>query len=146
MDKNRAATVELARTFLGVPFVHQGRSRAGVDCLGLVICTLQEQGILPPDFERRNYSRSPSENDALTRGVARYCTPLETPAHGCMLTLAWFKNPPHVALYADDLRNGPTLIHADARRGVQRVVEHGYRGAWLRLRAAAWALPTEPVT
>lgn len=136
-----SSVIGIARSFIGVPFLHQGRSRAGVDCLGLVICTLQEQGILPPNFERRDYARHPSTNDQLTEGVARYCTRLEQPQPGCMLTLAWHRNPPHVALYSER----DTLIHADARRGVERVVEHGYRGPWRRLRAVAWALPMEPI-
>ena len=138
-------TVELARSWIGVPFLHQGRTRAGCDCLGVVIAALQAQGILPPDFERTDYDRHPTANDQLTHGVQKYCTRLEQPEHGCMLTLTWHKNPPHVALYANDRADGPTLIHADARKGVERVVEHGYRGPWQRLKAVAWRLPTEPI-
>lgn len=138
-------TIAIARTWLGVPFLHQGRTRAGVDCLGLVLCALEAQGIVPSKFERLDYDRHPTANDQLTLGVARYCRRLEAPVHGCMLTLAWHSKPPHVALYAEDGPHGPTLIHANARRGVEKVEEVGYRGLWRRLRAVAWALPTEPV-
>ena len=40
--------VTCARQFLDVRFVHQGRSREGLDCLGLLIATAREAGL---DFE-----------------------------------------------------------------------------------------------
>ena len=33
-------------TWDGVPFAHQGRSRAGVDCLGVLLAALEEQGVI----------------------------------------------------------------------------------------------------
>lgn len=44
--------VELRR-WVGVPFHHQGRTRAGVDCVGLLLAGLAEQGVrvdAPADY------------------------------------------------------------------------------------------------
>jgi len=46
-----------ARSWLGVPFLHQGRSRRGVDCAGLVIVVGRAVGGLPLDWDYRNYLR-----------------------------------------------------------------------------------------
>lgn len=35
-----------AETWLGVPWRHQGRSRQGVDCAGLIICVGNELGLI----------------------------------------------------------------------------------------------------
>ena len=37
--------VDAARTYLGVPFRHDGRNRDGIDCVGLVVCSLRDLGI-----------------------------------------------------------------------------------------------------
>ena len=151
MDKKASdRTVAHARMLIGAPFLHQGRTPAGIDCIGVVVWALQQCAILPTPFERTDYDRNPSEDDLLTRSVEQYCDRIPAPAHGCMLTLAWHKHPPHVALYADDAHarkrfGGPTLIHADARIGIARVTEIRYAGAWARLKAVAWQLPLEPV-
>lgn len=54
---NDEKLVEVARSYLGVKWKHQGRSRAGVDCVGLVIIALHDCGI--PINARANYGRTP---------------------------------------------------------------------------------------
>ena len=44
-----AAVVRAARSFLGVKYRHQGRSREGVDCIGLPVCVRAELGLPPMD-------------------------------------------------------------------------------------------------
>lgn len=39
------AIATAARTYLGVPWHHAGRSRAGLDCIGLVVCSMKDCGI-----------------------------------------------------------------------------------------------------
>lgn len=46
-----------ARSWLDVPFLHQGRSRRGVDCAGLVIVVGRAVGGFAPDWDFRNYQR-----------------------------------------------------------------------------------------
>jgi cell wall-associated NlpC family hydrolase len=121
-----------ARLWIGVPFRHQGRSRVGVDCVGLPIVVGQALGLLPATFEVANYGRLPTPE--LIARLARYCTPLAAAVPGCLITIAWTKVAAHVAVCT-----GPTLIHA--YESVGRVVEHGYRGRWVRMTHSAWALP-----
>lgn len=43
---------EIARTFIGVPWRESGRTRAGVDCVGLIAACAQEAGFaLDPSFD-----------------------------------------------------------------------------------------------
>lgn len=54
---------EIAMTYLGCPFLHMGRSRTGLDCVGLLILTAREWGINPVD--NPYYGREPNqENNA----------------------------------------------------------------------------------
>lgn len=46
---------EIARTWIGVKFRPQGRTRSGVDCVGLVLCVAWEAGFSMAD--RRGYSQ-----------------------------------------------------------------------------------------
>jgi hypothetical protein len=47
-----------AREYIGVPFHYQGRSKFGIDCIGLLICAAQDSGIeLTDEF---NYPKAPA--------------------------------------------------------------------------------------
>ena len=47
--------VEIARTYIGAPFRHQGRSKVyGVDCVGLLVCVLWEMDIKVDDIANYN--------------------------------------------------------------------------------------------
>ncbi len=50
--------IRVARSYLGTRWVHQGRSRKGVDCVGLLVVTARELGI--PHRDVTNYDRRPS--------------------------------------------------------------------------------------
>ncbi|TGP28196.1 peptidoglycan endopeptidase [Mesorhizobium sp. M2D.F.Ca.ET.232.01.1.1] len=52
------AFVAAARGFIGVPWVHQGRSERGVDCVGLIVLSARAIGIDAPmkaDYGRFQY-------------------------------------------------------------------------------------------
>ncbi len=129
------AIVDEARTWLGVPFHHQGRSRHGVDCIGLVVCA---RNALAPWADgmksERNYPRNPTGR--LVAGLEQYLTRIENPEPGCVALIAWPKQelPAHVAILTPD-----TMIHAYA--ATERVVEAGYRGHWVRWTKSLWRLP-----
>jgi cell wall-associated NlpC family hydrolase len=54
-----------ARTYLGTPFHHQGRSRYGLDCIGLVVRVLDDLGVTLKGkpvtaYDRADYAREPT--------------------------------------------------------------------------------------
>jgi len=132
-----------ARSWVGTPFLHQGRNHLGIDCVGLVIVTMQRLGALPEDFESPDYGRLPNMGE-LRRKIADHCTPLPAPVPGALLGMTWFSDDSHVAVYT-----GHSIIHAFQRsRGRvrnpkqrSRVVEHSFRAKWIDRVAGVWALP-----
>jgi cell wall-associated NlpC family hydrolase len=124
--------VAQARGWLGVPFRHQGRTAHGIDCVGLPIIIGQTLGLVPKGFEVANYGRVPSGE--LLQRLQAHCTQLPKAVPGSLILIAWTRTAAHVAICA-----GETMIHA--HESVGRVVEHGYRGRWLRLTHSVWALP-----
>ena len=47
--------VAQARSYLGVPWRHQGRTRAGIDCAGLVVLVARDLGLT--DYDSTAYGR-----------------------------------------------------------------------------------------
>lgn len=62
------AFVTAARGWLGVPWRHLGRTRAGVDCIGLVLLSAAEAGLSLPD--PAPYAREPQGAALLTGALA----------------------------------------------------------------------------
>jgi cell wall-associated NlpC family hydrolase len=124
-----SALIAAARAYLGVPFVHQGRSRHGLDCIGLVVCAARDIGLTLAD--RTDYPRDP--NGLLPLEMARQFAPVESPQAGDILLMRFRGEPQHVAILA-----GATLIHGYASIG--RVVEHGMDAKWRRRIVAAYRL------
>lgn len=128
--------VTFARGWVGVPWHHQGRSAAGVDCAGLIECVLRQAGALPESYNApKNYSRLPL-GDHLMDTVERWCTRVDKPLPGTAVTIRWpqMSGSSHIAICT-----GPTLIHA--YRKSSGVVEQSYRQPWLRLTTGTWRLP-----
>lgn len=129
------AVVREARTWIGVPFLHQGRNRSGVDCVGLPIVVLRGLGAIEDDFEIPDYARFPYQG-ILEQRLMAHCTRLPDFVPGCLVPIRWGRTMAHVAIYT----NTDTLIHAMERYG--KVIEHGFRGMWrTRYAQGAWALP-----
>jgi cell wall-associated NlpC family hydrolase len=126
----RTDLIIIARTWLGVPFRHQGRNKLGVDCGGLLICIGQQAGltIIPP----ATYSMSPDIN-LVRRALDANCTviPLAAAQPGDVLLLAFAGAPQHVGLMTDI-----GLLHAWAKPG--KVVEHRIDEQWQRRMVAAY--------
>jgi cell wall-associated NlpC family hydrolase len=128
--------ITAARTWVGVPFRHQGRSRLGVDCAGLLVELLRSSGALPADYtEPRDYGRGPSRE--LGEILERYCTRTDSAAPATLILVRWPRESiaSHVALCT-----GRNLIHCYERAG--RVVEHRYGEPWLRMTDSIWKLPS----
>ena len=125
-----------ARTWIGVPFRHQGRSRHGVDCIGLV---LQVRGKFEPPWRPAaaanvQYRRNPQA--LLAAGIAENCIRLDRPEPAACALIQWPNqaHPAHVAILTPD-----TIIHAYAKVG--RVIETTYGNPWVRWTTSLWRIP-----
>ena len=121
------------RRWIGRPFLHQGRTWDGVDCIGLAVAVCKNCGLVAPDFDTGIYGRMPA-NDMLQRRIADHCEPLPTARAGSLVVIRWSREASHVALCLGD-----TIVHSHERMG--GVIEHGYRGRWIRMTSSVWALP-----
>jgi cell wall-associated NlpC family hydrolase len=116
----RQHIIDEARSFLGCRWHHQGRSRAGVDCIGLVIKVAQALNL--STFDIIDYSRQP--DPATMRALlAEHMQPVTNPQIGDVLLMRFEKEPQHVAIVTDI-----GIIHAYAQ--VRRVVEHRLDSVW----------------
>lgn len=119
--------VAQARSWIGTPWCHQGRSRVlGVDCAGLVICVARALGLVAPDFDVSGYPRMP--DGSLQRLCAELMQPIDALELGCVVLLAIDPQArgaaaaQHLALVGNYRSSGYSLIHAASVHG--RVVEH----------------------
>jgi hypothetical protein len=138
--------VTCARQFLDVRFVHQGRSREGLDCLGLLIATAREAGL---DFEAMpvteidvpTYGRRP-DTQFLKAQLDRFLTPIlpSALAPADIVLLKVEGSPQHLAIISDYPMAGELgMIHAYAP--AHKVVEHRYDAIWRRNTYACYRLP-----
>jgi cell wall-associated NlpC family hydrolase len=130
--------VREARTWLDVPFLHQGRSRRGVDCAGLVIKVAHALDL--STFDVTTYPRNPDSS------LRAYCDQEMRPLRGLdfgagdVLLFRDNENKErHLAIVGDHPAGGFSMIHAYSRN--RRVVEARLDVIWLRFLAAAYRLP-----
>jgi cell wall-associated NlpC family hydrolase len=121
----RADVIAEARSWLDVPYVHQGRSRAGVDCAGLVIVVARSLGLVAPDFDVNGYARTPDGSSLL-----EICDALMTRIQlwqlrpGNVLVIRFGQEPQHLGIVGDYLYGGLSLIQAlGTSDGKGRVIE-----------------------
>lgn len=136
-----AAIVAEARSWQGVRWRHQGRSRQGIDCAGLVICTAHALGL--SDFDTTAYDRVPDGTtlralcDTHLRPV-----PLAQLQPADVLLMRFDVDPQHMAIVTDYPYGGPGvmgMVHAYAT--ARKVVEHQLDAAWLARVVAAYRFP-----
>lgn len=93
---------EWVAQYVGLPYVPGGRSRAGVDCWGLLTLVWNEQfGVPLPEYEGRRWDRGPIEG--LAEDAGRYASQfIEVPPGeerlGDGLLLRLIGHPLHVGL------------------------------------------------
>ncbi len=124
---------EVARSYLGCPYHHQGRVRAGIDCLGLVIAVCHDLGLSQLDWG--GYSPTP-DGQRLKSEIEKHCTALSDPEPGALLLFKIRHHPQHVGIATGD---GDRVIHAYA--GVGRVSEHNLDDWWARRIVGIYRLP-----
>lgn len=133
---SRADIVFEARKWVGVPYRHQGRSRTGVDCIGLAVVVVRDLGVM--DYDIDGYGRTPSGR-MMTRLLSERCqpVPLADIEEGDLLHMAFGGQPQHVAIVSGT--NPARIIHADATAG--HVVEHGLDATWRGMVRGAYRIP-----
>ena len=126
--------IDQAREWVGVRFVHQGRSRFGADCLGFIAAMLAELGSRCfLDYLPHNYSRDP--NALLIDSLPLLSREIELqPAALLLMQFPQAKLPSHAAIYT-----GVSIIHCYQIEG--KVIEHTYGAPWLTRTKSIWALP-----
>ncbi len=125
MHSRSTDIVAAARSWLGVKWRHQGRTRRGIDCAGLVVLVGRELGIAT--YDCTTYGRHALGYDFLRHfaaGMTRI--PLEAVAPGDVLV---FKDPAAGAYpcHCGIVSDAQHMIHAFARW--RRVVEDD-RARW----------------
>ena len=117
--------IETARSYIGTKFKHQGRSKKGIDCIGLIECSLHDNGILTKATSP-GYSRNPVPNDfaaGLDEHFDRVSVMEMQP--GDILWFAIDGIPRHVGFYTEV----NTVIHAYAKLK-KEVIEHRLTDQW----------------
>lgn len=125
--------VDTARSFVGVPFRHQGRalptplSKGGLDCVGVVAKTAHTLGI--SEFDWTNYQRRATwskEFEAVFEGNMRRVQ-RDQIVPGIAVIFKQEQLACHCGIIGNG-RNGLTLIHAYLIR--RKVVEERFEGEW----------------
>lgn len=112
--------VEVARSHLGTPWVHQGRTPGvALDCAGLVIVVARELGIVPADFDVNGYTRQP--DGSMARLCQEHMQRIDQPEIGAVIVLAIANDPQHLGIVGPYVHGGLSVIHAASAAG--RVVE-----------------------
>ena len=117
--------IEAARAYIGTKFKHGGRSKNGIDCIGLIECSLHDAEILTK-VTTPGYSRNPVP-DEFSAGLDKYFdrVPLLEISPGDILWFAIEGIPRHVGFYTED----NTVIHAYAKLK-KEVIEHRLTPEW----------------
>lgn len=128
-----------ARAWLGVPWRHLGRSRAGVDCIGLVLLSAAACGLALED--PAPYPREP-QGRRLVDAAERHGRRLAEPEPGAVVLFRYGPYAGHAGIAATCPRRGsPTLIHAYAPHRV--VCEHAIPADMRAAMVGAWRLHLE---
>lgn len=137
LEHPAADIVHEARTYIGTPWVHQGRSRQGVDCLGLA--SLVARSTRGYTFDVLNYAAQASD-ETMLRLCREHMQPV--PAAGRQpgdVVVIRYGNQRHMAIVGDHPVSGElSLIHASSIFG--KVVEHRLDSRWARICIATFRL------
>lgn len=142
---------EAARSYIGVPWKHLGRSRRGLDCAGLPQLSYADCGIVIDGPKR--YGRDPFQNgllsalnehlgDAVWTGNKGRCT-FDVLQPDDIVVMSPASLPRHLAIVAPDAMYGFSIIHADGSPGVKKVVEHGLNNFYLKMIVAVYRKPVQ---
>lgn len=119
--------ITAARALIGTPFVHQGRTLRGLDCVGLLLYIAAGFGVACSDVA--GYPRRPGGglleqtfDDHVSGGQLLRIDPADKQA-GDFLMMRFLGQPQHVAIYT-----GKNIIHS--YEAVGKVCEHVLNRSW----------------
>lgn len=127
----RAQFLAEARSWIGTPWLHQGRNRYGVDCIGLVLVTAWALGLT--DYDVKGYGRVP-DADFLRSECERLMVRVNEPQPGDVYLMRFKREPQHLAIATER-----GLLHAYA--GAGRVVETSLPPQWRERIVGVYAVP-----
>lgn len=132
---SKADVVRIARSWLEVQWVHQGRTRKGIDCAGLIVMVARELKL--SDYDVQGYPRRPKEYSFMQHfdGPMRKKRIAEAEP-GDVLLFRDGRFPCHATVVGED--DGElTIIHAlaSARKVKEEVLT---QGDWLQRRIACF--------
>ena len=118
----RNKIVSTARKYIGTKFIHQGRCKDGLDCLGLIVLIAKELEL--SNFDFIHYEKRPDGKKVLSKVLNHYKEiPLWGAKQGDLLIFGNYKRPFHIAVKTDK-----GIIHV--HEGVGKVIEHGLDNRW----------------
>lgn len=132
------------RSFIGTPYLHQGRSTLGMDCVGVPILALSQIGLQCDDLF--GYSSQP-DGTTLRENVEKHLGPAVARwKPGDIVLMRWHENRRGRVVYANHVGvlgvapygNRWTLIHSF--KAEQRVTECSLAGQWARRVLAVFSL------
>lgn len=111
----RADIVSEARSWINTPWRHQGRSRSGVDCVGLVVMVCKGLGI--SDYDSTTYGRDPDARKFLSHFTAGGATRInpQNAQVGDLLIFHQSGFPCHSGIRSA-IGDEPSVIHAHMQR------------------------------
>jgi cell wall-associated NlpC family hydrolase len=134
----REAVVDEARSWIGVRWLHQGRSRHGIDCIGLVVVVRRALGI--GDYDISGYPRAPDGSfmsHFLAAGGVRIGILRAMPAD--LLLFKDARSPCHVGIVT--ARSGDVMHMAHAYAPRHKVLEEPVVNEWQKKWVAAFQMP-----
>lgn len=126
------AIVAEARSYVGVRWRHRGRSRFGIDCIGVIVKSLAAGGVHMRD--RLDYGREPWRDGLSREMVDHFGQPVDgewLPGDVAVMCGIGQPEPGHVGIIAEH-SGYLTLIHSYNALSTETVTEHRIDDEWRR--------------
>ena len=116
-----------ARKWIGTPYLHQGRTKHGIDCVGLIQKVGDALGV--PYVDRNDYGRSPDAHKLMAH-LYKYLhqAKIDGDKPGLLGVFRETIRPCHTGIFGLDAYGNITVIHAraDIRKVVEEVFINGH--------------------
>ncbi len=123
-----------ACTWIGVPFLHQGRSRAGIDCFGIL--TESARAIGASDYDVTGYGRRPPP-EWIQKGLLEHLQPSDDYDRVGSILVFGFGKKKTMQHFA--VRTHYGMVHTNASLG--KCHHHDLSPQWLDRLVSVWDLP-----